>query len=322
MKRNYVTLGCLVVIFVVLLLPLQGWAGVKQLNMGGSTTTSSFYPYYTAVANSISESFDDINVTVVSTGGLSNNQKMIIKKDLNFSAMAPHLIAEGEEKGFDKFRVLWWMVPARQNIMARKDANISDFYDFNGKSFHPGMNGSSGQKIMLEIIKALKVKPKLYLSDPKDALNAIKNGTCLGQMKNISSDKLDAASAEVNLTTPLWPVGWSEKQRKIIKSELPWINFEQVKPGIVKGAPAYWLHVIWVGFVATTDMDADTAYKIVKGMYNGIDTQKMAFKGIKNRDILKQSLTASNYPFHSGAIKFYKEKGLEIPQHLIPPEMK
>jgi TRAP-type uncharacterized transport system substrate-binding protein len=206
--------------------------------------------------------------------------------------------------------------------MARKDSGITNFDQFAGKVFHPGMTGSSSQKTMLKIIKALGIEPKLYLSDPKDALNAIKNGKCLGQVKSISGDKLDAATAEVNLTTPLWPVGWTDEQQKKIKADVPWISFEQVKPGIVKDAPQYWVHVIWVGFATTNDMDEDTAYKIVKGMWEGIEEQRLAFKAVKGRDIPKQTIEASSFPLHAGAVKYYRELGYKIPTNLIPPEMK
>ena len=297
-------------------------AETLQLNMGGSTTTSGYYPYYTAVANSINKRFKDLNVTVVSPGGFGNNLKMLMNGDLAFGGTAPHLMAEAQAKGYKKLRVLWWANPARQNVMARKDANIKNFNQFDGETFHPGMTGSSSQKTMLKIIKALGIKPNLYLSDPKDALNALKNGKCLGQIKSISGDRLDAATAEVNVTTPLWPVGWTDEQRKKIKAAIPWINFEQVKAGIVKGAPAYWLHVIWVGFAATSDMSEEVAYKIVKGMWEGIDEQRIAFKAMKGRDVPKQAIEASSFPLHAGAVKYYREIGYKVPDSMLPPEMK
>ena len=322
MKKLHLTIITSVLAMAFLFVSRMASADVMQLNMGGSTTTSGFYPYYTSVANSISQRFDDLNVTVVSAGGFAKNQVMLMNGDLHFGGIAPHLIADAEEKGYKKFRVLWWATPARQNIMVRKDSGITEFGQLKGKMFHPGMTGSSSQKTMLAVIKALGIQPKLYLSDSKDALNAIKNGKCLGQVKSISGDKLDAATAEVNLTTDLWPVGWTQEQQKKIKEGVPWITFEKVKAGIVKGAPEYWVHVIWVGFAATTDMKEETAYKIVKGMWEGIDEQRLAFKAVKGREIPKQTVEASSFPLHAGAVKYYREIGIDVPERLVPPEMK
>jgi hypothetical protein len=30
----------------------------------------------------------------------------------------------------------------------------------------------------------------------------------------------------------------------------------------------------------------------------------------------------SGAPLHAGAVKFYQDQGIEVPDHLIPPEMK
>ena len=162
------------------------------------------------------------------------------------------------------------------------------------------MTGSSSQKTMLGIIKALGVRPDLYLSDPKDALNAIKNGKCLGQVKSISGDRLDAATAEVNVTTPLWG-----------RSAGPMLSAKRSRtpyPGSIssRSKPASWrarrntgCTFIWVGFAATTDMSEEVAYKIVKGMWEGIEEQRIAFKAMKGRDIPKQSIEASSFPLHA-----------------------
>lgn len=44
-----------------------------QLNMGGSTTTTPFFAYYSAVAETVSRNDPGLNVTVVSTGGFATN---------------------------------------------------------------------------------------------------------------------------------------------------------------------------------------------------------------------------------------------------------
>ena len=292
-----------------------------QLNMGGSTTTSGFYPYYTAIANSISNASEDLNVTVVSSGGFAKNQALMMQGQLDFGGISPDLIADAQASGFDGFRVLWWTLPAIQNITATKDSGIDNIAGFAGKCFHPGMNGSSGQKNMMKILRALDVAPDLYMSDPKDAANAIKNGRCLGQMKATTGPRLDSATAELNLTTPLWPVGYTDKQITAIKAALPWMGFYTMPAGVIDGAPEYTVHAIWIGFAATAEMDEATAYEITKGMYEGLDQQRAALKAIAEVDLARQTLEVSEYPLHAGAVRFYREIGLEVPERLIPPEM-
>jgi TRAP transporter TAXI family solute receptor len=297
-------------------------AETKQLNMGGSSTTSSYYPYYTAVANSISGSDEDLNVTVVSAGGFSKNVQLMNSGAMSFGGVSPDLIQDQIDKGNDTLRVLWWVSPAIQNIMVRKDMAPDQLSGLSDLCFHPGMTGSSTQKAMGLVMKTLKLRPELHLSDAGDAIDAIKDGRCDGQVKTFTGKQLDAATSELNLSVPMWPVGYSKEEQEKVKEGLPWISFVAVPEGIVEDAPAYSTHALWVGFAAPSSMDEDTAYRVVKGMWAGIESEQAALKAIQGINVLEQSLTASVYALHPGAVRFYREQGLDVPEALIPPEMK
>lgn len=293
-----------------------------QLNMGGSTNTSGFFPYYSAVATSINKANPDLNVTVISTGGLEKNSVLLQRGQLSFGAMSPDLISDAQEKGYEDFRVLWWTIPAIQNLMATTKSGITNIAEFDGKCFHPGMNGSSGQKSMLKILSALDIQPDLYMSDSGDAINAIKAGRCDGQMKATMVHGLDSASAELNLTTPLHPVGYSSEQIEKIKAGLPWMGFTDMPANVTDGSEPYTVHSIWIGFVTTTAMNEQTGYEIVKGMMEGIEDSRAAMSYLKDVDILQQTLEVATSPLHPGAVRYLREAGYDVPDALVPPEMK
>ncbi len=294
-------------------------ADTKQLNMGGSSTSSGFFPYYTAVAKAVSDDATDINVTLVSPGGFAKGLELLKKGELDFAGTSPALISEAAAEGIE-LRVLWWIYPAVQNIMVRADSGITSVSELDGKCFHPGKNGSSTQKNMLAILELLEVEPKLYLSDPKDAINAIKNGRCDGQVKSIGGSQLDGATAELNLSTPLMPIGFTADEQAKIKAALPHINFFEVDAEIVEGAEAYAAHTLWVGFAAPKEMDEDTAYKIVKGMMSGVEDQLSTLAALEGVDVPSRTLSASGDLLHAGAIKYFREIGLDVPEALIPSE--
>nr|WP_227287443.1 TAXI family TRAP transporter solute-binding subunit [Boseongicola sp. H5] len=292
-----------------------------QLNMGGSTTSSGFFPYYSAIANGISESDAELNVTVVSPGGFAANSTLIQEGELDFGGMSPDLIAEAEEAGFDGFRVLWWSLPAIQNIMATEASGFTTLQDFQGECFHPGQNGSSQQRNMMRILQALEIQPELYMSDSVDAINAIRNGRCDGQLRATTAPRLNSASAELNITTPLRPIGYTAEEIETIRAAYPWMGFYEMPAGVTEGSEPYTVHAIWIGFAATAEMDEDTAYRIVNGMIAGLDSQRTALPAIAEVDILQQSLEVSEYPLHAGAVRAYREAGYDVPDRLLPPEM-
>lgn len=292
-----------------------------QLNMGGSTTSSGFFPYYSAIANSISESDAALNVTVVSPGGFAANTTLIQEGELDFGGISPDLIADAEDAGFDGFRILWWSLPAIQNIMATEASGHTTLQDFQGECFHPGMNGSSQQRNMLRVLEALDIRPQLYMSDSVDAINAIRNGRCDGQLRATTAPRLDSASAELNLTTPLRPIGFTSEEIETIRAAYPWMGFFEMPAGVTERSEPYTVHAIWIGFAATADMDEDTAYRIVKGMIAGLDGQRAALPAIAEVDVLQQTLDVSEYPLHAGAVRAYREAGYTVPDRLLPPEM-
>ncbi|MCC7272912.1 MAG: TAXI family TRAP transporter solute-binding subunit [Alphaproteobacteria bacterium] len=302
-----------------------GWtpgAQAQQLNMGGSTTTSPYFAYYSSLAETISRR-TSLNVTVISAGGFTANAQQMRQGRMQFGGMAPDLMEEAAadpRAPFKEFRVLWWFAVAPQYIVVRADSGVEALKDLDGKCFHPGQTGSSSEKNMIQILKAIGVAPQLHLSDSRDAINAIKNRRCIGQVRTGAAGRLDASTEELSLTTPLRLLGYSADQVAKIKAAVPWMPFIEQPAGILKGAPAFTTHGNPTGMAATTTMTAETAYQIVKAMWEGIDAQRAAFRDLQGIDVPAMTLASSGSFLHAGAIRYYRELGLKVPEGLVPPE--
>ena len=177
-------------------------------------------------------------------------------------------------------------------------------------------------KTMLAIIKSTGIKPKLYLSDPKDAVNAIRDGRCSALMKPMNGEQLDATTSELNITTPMYPVTWTQKEIGTVKNVYPLMEFTQMPADIVDGSPSYYAVKLWINFVSTSDMTEDTAYNIVKGMWENISDQRSVLKSLEGKNIPEMTISNSKFPLHIGAIKYYEEIGLTVPKSLYPKEAK
>ena len=66
------------------------------------------------------------------------------------------------------------------------------------------------------------------------------------------------------------------------------------------------------------DLDDETAYQMVKAVVADQTVQAAAFSGVKGSDFPKQTMEMATTPLHPGAVRFYKEIGVEIPPHLLP----
>src|SRR5690606_19511475 len=107
-----------------------------------------------------------------------------------------------------------------------------------------------------------------------------------------------------------------------VKKALPWMGFVTIPAGIVEGAPEFRTHDIAMVFAAPKAMDEDTGYKLVKGMWANFSDQCAAFKGVCDIDMPKKTVDGAAYPLHPGAVRYFREIGIEIPDRLLPPELK
>jgi TRAP transporter TAXI family solute receptor len=300
--------------------PVGVSAQALQLSMGGSTTTTPFFAYYSAIARTISENDPGLNVSVVSSGGFAAYARQMISGQMAFGGMSPDLIedAEGAAKPFKDFRVLWWAVPAVQHMVVRADSGVKTLADLNGKCFHAGMRGSSSEKNMLRIIKALGYTPQHYPADATDAINAIRTNRCLGQSRSGGPRGVDSNTAELALTVPLRALGYTDDEMTKIRKVIPWMSFREVPAGALGGP--YKTHELMVGFATTTRMTPEIAYRIVKAMHAGIPKQREAYAPLREADVVGNTMSVGGVKLHAGAVRFYREIGAKIPAALIPAE--
>ena len=65
-------------------------------------------------------------------------------------------------------------------------------------------------------------------------------------------------------------------------------------------------------FITSADVPDDVVYTVVKAVFDNFDDFKAlhpAFKNLKEEEMIKDGLSA---PLHPGAIKYYKERGLDV----------
>lgn len=323
--------------FAVLLLLFSGTANAEiYLNMGSTSSTSGVYAWCVAAANAINKADNGIHVTVVESGaGMDNLRKLsagtfdfALAVDLPGSLQLYKGIEGFEGKAFKEVRWLFLRNIFADRLYVRKDAGITTFADLKGKRFCPGIPGSASAAYVTQYNAILGHEIQLVPSALGDAINALKEGRIVGLQKSSGLNNIDSSLIEVNMTTPLTVVGYSEEDVKTIQESIPYMTFLKREKGSILEFPdvgPLWEECPIAGAVATSSLPEEVGYQIVKAYVESFDEIAAAYAPIKGFDPVADYFKNAGddiVPAHAGLIRYAKEKGIDVPERFIPPEYK
>ena len=76
----------------------------------------------------------------------------------------------------------------------------------------------------------------------------------------------------------------------------------------------------WNVAITSKRLSEDTVYTLTKA---GFEAQAQLANAVRDIEHMKpEDILKSTIPLHKGAIRYYRERGIQIPDQLIPPEAK
>ncbi|HEY8450204.1 MAG TPA: TAXI family TRAP transporter solute-binding subunit, partial [Bacillota bacterium] len=267
---------------------------------------------------------------VVETGATLDNARRIRRGEIQFglcTAEGVYQIYHGtgawsQEGAYQDYRILFVYVPAPNIIVVRADAGIQTLADLDGKPFSPGIQGSSGEATTRRMFEALGITPQWLPGSIDEAVNYIKDGQIVGFAKAASGPTIpDATYLDVSTFLDVKVLGLTEDQLATLAAKLPDLIPVEVPAGVYPGQdePMRLPGVIGC-YCAAKDFDDELAYAITKAVHENKDLQDEAFPAVKDLDYAELTMRYATIPLHSGAIRYYREIGAEIPERLLPPE--
>jgi len=197
-------------------------------------------------------------------------------------------------------------------VVARRDAGIESLDDLKGKRVNIG-NPGSGQRATLEVLMAAKGWDKNVFSLANE-LSASEQSLALCHdrvqaMVYVVGHPNASVAQAVNLCDALIvPVTGPVVDRLL--ADNPYYARTQVPGGVYKGNPKpVSTFGVKATVVASTRLSPDTAYLLVKTVFENLDDfkkQHPAFANLEAAGMIKDGLSA---PLHDGALRYYREKG-------------
>ncbi|MDF1554503.1 MAG: TAXI family TRAP transporter solute-binding subunit [Deferrisomatales bacterium] len=204
--------------------------------------------------------------------------------------------------------------PLRTGIFVKKDSDIKTMADLKG---HNMPDGYTSQKVILPLLDAAYATGGITRADTKPiqvpnvvgGANAFSSGKADGFLFAIGSAKVREADAAVGGVRAL-PIENTPENLATIRKHFPTSYLRLVEPGPANPGvlePTYVIAYDGV-LVASDKTPEDMVYKLTKAMYENKADLVESFAVFKLFD--PQTMAKDiPYPYHPGAIKFYKEIG-------------
>lgn len=301
-----------------------------ELVFATSSTGGTWYTLGAGLANLWNENLDpNIHVYAQSSGGSTENAQMLLAKEVDLcilGGLARNYYYNGLN-GYPanpdmraltamQFGSIQWVV-VEEHV---KDGLVTDI---DGMRFAivPGGSGELHFNLVSEAVGGLNIEA-VAISQSVNS-DSIKNGT----MYAGAFDGGAPTSGLMDLmSTPNLKVRILDFTQDIVD------KMNELTPGV------WTMGVLPVGTYDNMDKEAyvaqsrdaivcdksvseEAVYKILEVTYDNYDRLQTIHSG-NSVMTLENALVGVSIPLHPGAVKFFRDKGMEVPEELIPPEMK
>jgi len=270
-------------------------------------------------------------VFVENTGGTAEVIKNIERYDLcgislDEAAQAYYGFFAWKGNTHPQLRLLWVMGILPVAFIVATDTGVKSISELEGKPY-----GTRGKEDMADfkatkLLEVLNIKPRWNRDSLTAQVDLYKRGRLAGFIKYGASESL---LLELNERRPFTVLEISEseltKAGKRYKGSGLTYPQAMIRAGTYPGQERNIVTFgLLMGYYARKDLPAEVAYSLIKAVWQDVWDVSASYGPLK-QDIIgfpKFTLEYGPFPLHTGAVRFYRELKLEIPDKLIPPEMR
>lgn len=290
--------------------------------MGTGSATGNYYSFGSALTNVVNR-VTGVNITVNSTGGSTENARLLGSKDQEFALIQSDVFsyAQNGVELFDgtpvtNFKAVTACYPEMVQIVVRKDANISSVSDLKGKNVCVGAVGSGYEVAARQILKAYGMSYddiNETFADQATAKNGIQDGTFDAMF--LCSGYPNGNVVELSLTGKIDLLSIDEEHLNILLKEYPFYSVFQTATDEYNLGHQVTSVAVKCMVVCLDSFTDDEIYALTKAIYENLaDIREI--NGKANYMTLQSALDGIPSNLHPGARRYYEEQGIVIPDHL------
>jgi uncharacterized protein len=293
----------------------------KQLSIGTGDPGGVYFPLGGAVANVLAKALPNLHATVEVTGGSVDNIKLIAtgQSDLGFT-MADAAVEAMQGEG--KFRnnkvalqTLLVVYPNRMHVVTIEGTGIESLADLKGKRVSTGSPGSATEIMASRVIETAGLDKDKDMTRERlgvvESVNAIKDRRidAFFWVGGIPTAAVTDLAATPGMKMKL--IDHADAVEKMNAKYGKLYTASKIKAGSYPGTDTdNAVAEVWNLIVTGDKMSNDDAYTIIKTLVEKKADIVAVHKEAESFSLDNQVQDRSPIPFHPGALKYFKEKGV------------
>ena len=321
MKR----LSILLVLCLVLVFAGSVAAKTTFVSIGTGGTGGIYYPYGGGVAEIWSKYVPGVKAVAEVTGASVENVKLAHKGETVVGEAMADVVVAGFQ-GLSKFKgkkhnvlTMAIMYPNLLQVVTLKKSGITSIEDVKGRNISTGSPGS-GTNFMTEVVlKALGISKDSYKDSRlsfTESANALRDGII--EVGSWSVGPGTSSILDLATTRDIHIINFTPEQTQKILAANDSYSSVELAGGVYRGIDnAVSTIGVWNVMIVQSTLDTDLVYSLVKALYENND-YLMKIHPSAAYTTPENAVKYSPIPLHPGTIKYLKEKGIDVPQNLMP----
>jgi uncharacterized protein len=310
---------------------LLAFAGVapagaqERMSIATGSSAGVYYLWGGALAKVWSEQIPDVSFNVEATAGQVPNVRLLEAGEIEASMYniatayeAWNAIGDYDDREYRQQRAVFAMYPSYYVMTALKDSGIASVEDWEGKRVSFGTAGGTVDVIGRSMLDRLGIEPDEIVNSGWADVP--------GQARDGLIDAIGAIGGQpwppirdLETTHDLVFYAFSGDQIAQLKEAFPYFVEDELAAGTYEDmGEAYPTLAFWNLVIAGAEVPDEVVYQMTKLAFDNKDlleaTHPSTAKFLEPQSVLE----VSPIPLHPGAIRYYEEIGLEVPDEMKP----
>ncbi len=293
----------------------------RDLTVGTASQGGTYFVYGNGLASFIAGELD-INASGEVTGGPVQNVTLVQTgdHDIGLVTMGPAFeawtgvseLAPGMEH--TEVRALFPMYQTPFQVITLAGSGIETVSDLDGRRVSSGPAGGTPGTYWPRFMETLDVDANVSFAGASDAANQLRDGLidAFAFAAGVPIAAFSQLSAEVDVRM----FGFTDEERETILENHPSVAPLTIPAGTYAGHD-YDQHTVamWNFAIAHEDMPESLAYEITRLVMENND-RMMEIHSAARETLPEHADKNSFLPFHPGAVRYFEEVGIDIPEDL------